>query len=186
MNRKVIPPVVLVIAAAAGYWYYSQHRHQAEGSIEASGTVEATEAVLGFASGGRIAEVWVREGDRVTAGQLLARLDTLETGARMQQARAQVQAAKAALLEMERGSRIEELEEARAALRVLNTHSPMPRLNCNGPGSWSKARWWPSSSWTGRKWLTMCPKHDETRPVRNFGCSRPAPGWNASPPSVPR
>ena len=44
------------------------------------------------------------------------RLDTLETGARLQQAHAQVQAAKAALLEMERGSRIEEIEEARAAL----------------------------------------------------------------------
>ncbi len=116
MNRKVIPVVILVAAAAGAYWYYSHRQQQTEGTIEASGTVEATEAVLGFATGGRIAEVRVREGDRVTAGQLLARLDTLETGARLQQAHAQVQAAKAALLEMEHGSRIEEIEEARAAL----------------------------------------------------------------------
>jgi HlyD family secretion protein len=116
MKRKVIPVVILVIAATAAYWYYSRRHHQTEGAIEASGTVEATEAVLGFATGGRITEVRVREGDRVTAGQVLARLDTLVTTAHLLQARAQVDAAKASLLEMERGTRIEELEQARAEL----------------------------------------------------------------------
>ena len=116
MKRKVIPVVILVVVAAAAYWYFSRRQHQTEGAIEASGTVEATEAVLGFATGGRITEVRVREGDRVTAGQVLARLDTLETTARLLQARAQVDAAKASLLEMERGTRIEELEQARAEL----------------------------------------------------------------------
>ena len=116
MKRKVIPVVILVIVAAAAYWFFSRRHQQAEGAIEASGTVEATEAVLGFATGGRITEVLVREGDRVTAGQVLARLDTLVTTARLLQARAQVDAAKASLLEMEHGTRIEELEQARAEL----------------------------------------------------------------------
>ena len=68
-----------------------------------SGTVEATEAQLGFPIPGRIAEVLVREGDQVRAGQVLARLDAAELEARRLQARAQLEAARALLRELESG-----------------------------------------------------------------------------------
>jgi HlyD family secretion protein len=77
----------------------------------ASGTVEATEAQLGFQAPGRIERIDVREGDPVEAGRLLARLDTRETEARLAQARAQVRAAAARLAEARR-----DLERSEALL----------------------------------------------------------------------
>ena len=85
------------------------------GDVVASGTVEATEADLGFQTGGRIAEILVREGERVGAGQILARLESAELAARSAAAEAQVDAARAQLAELQRGARPEELRQARAA-----------------------------------------------------------------------
>lgn len=86
--------------------------------IDASGTVEATEADLGFQTGGRIAAVLVREGDRVDSGAVLARLDVRDLDARRSQAHAQLAAQRARLRELERGSRPEELAQAEAAARA--------------------------------------------------------------------
>jgi len=86
--------------------------------IEAAGTVEATEADLGFQVPGRIDSIAVREGDRVAAGQELAWLDRAELTARRQQAVAQVATARARLTELESGFRDEEVAQGRAAARA--------------------------------------------------------------------
>ncbi|MFW5951289.1 MAG: biotin/lipoyl-binding protein, partial [Gemmatimonadota bacterium] len=86
--------------------------------LEASGTVEAVEADLGFNLPGRIAAVTVREGDRVATGEVLARLDAAELDARRQAAAAQVDAARAVLAELESGARSEEVAQGRAAVRA--------------------------------------------------------------------
>lgn len=67
-------------------------------TIRATGTVRARrETLLGFTSAGRIAAVLVDEGDRVRAGQLLARLDTDQVGAAESAARAEANRASADL-----------------------------------------------------------------------------------------
>lgn len=86
--------------------------------IEASGTLEATEADLGFQAPGRIDSIMVEEGDRVEAGQRLAVLDRRELEARRDAASAQVAAQRARLMELERGFRPEEVAQAEAALRA--------------------------------------------------------------------
>jgi HlyD family secretion protein len=86
-----------------------------DGVIAASGSVEATEAQLGFQVPGRIDTVAVDEGDRVKAGQLLARLDVTELQARRAQAAAQLAAANALLSELQTGSRPEDIASARSA-----------------------------------------------------------------------
>ncbi len=86
--------------------------------VEASGTVEATEADLGFQAPGRIDSIFVEEGARVTAGQRVAVLDLREAGARRDAATAQLAAQQARLAELERGYRPEEVSQARAALRA--------------------------------------------------------------------
>lgn len=106
--RTAIRPLLLGLAFAGAAC-------RANDAPSLTGTVEATDALLGFAAPGRIAEIAVREGDRVERGQVLARLDTAEAGARRAQAVAQEAAARAALLELEHGSRAEELANARAA-----------------------------------------------------------------------
>jgi HlyD family secretion protein len=83
--------------------------------LTAAGTVEATDARLGFQLAGRIVTVAAHEGAAVQAGEELARLDQEEVTARREQAVAQVAAARAFLSELERGSRSEEVAQARAA-----------------------------------------------------------------------
>ena len=130
--KKIVVPIVLVAAAGAGAWYFFGRPKPDESKLTASGTVEATEAQLGFQATGRIAEVAVREGDRVHAGQVLARLDPAEAEARRAQAAGQVEAARAASAELEVGFRSEEIAQARAALtaasdRLANAESDYER-----------------------------------------------------------
>ena len=87
------------------------------GGIRASGTVEATDADLGFQLAGRVGSILVREGDVVQAGQEVAYLDQEELQARRRSALALETAARALLNELEAGFRQEEIEEGRAALR---------------------------------------------------------------------
>ena len=112
---KRAPIVIVVIAAVAGGAYYLLRHRSAGDGLSASGTVEATEASLGFQAAGRIERIRVNEGDRVKAGDTLAVLDRTELGARHAQAAAQLAAAQATLAELERGARSEELVQAREA-----------------------------------------------------------------------
>jgi HlyD family secretion protein len=84
--------------------------------IVASGTVEATQADLGFQIPGRIEQIDVHEGDAVTRSSELAWLDRTELQARKAAAEAQVGAARAVLRELESGARSEEIAQARSAL----------------------------------------------------------------------
>ena len=116
MNRKrlfVIAGAVLAVGATAVLVVL-----RGDGSRErlfASGTVEATEARLGFQVPGRIETIVVQEGDVVQPGAELAALDRTEMQARRDQAEAQVAAARALLRELERGFRSEEIAQARSA-----------------------------------------------------------------------
>lgn len=115
--KRVLIPIVLVALAAAGFFIYRAIRPaEASHLLRASGTVEATDAQLGFQTTGRIAELRAREGDRLEAGTILALLDRAETEARREQALAQIEAARAQLRDLELGSRREEIAEARAAV----------------------------------------------------------------------
>jgi HlyD family secretion protein len=106
---------VLAVLAIAAWLLFGRDGDAANGAIVASGTVETTEADLGFQLGGRIAGITVREGDAVQSGVMLARLDAAELDARRTAAEAQVAAARALLLELQRGARPEELQQAEAA-----------------------------------------------------------------------
>ena len=116
MRRIAIAAGVVVVIGAAS-WLVLDGGDE-PGEIDASGTVEATDADLGFNAPGRVAEILVREGDRVSRGAVLARLDASELEARKAAAEAQLEAARAALAELEAGARGEEIAQARAAVRA--------------------------------------------------------------------
>jgi len=107
MNRKL---VLVAVAAAAilAVAAYSMGWFRRENSLQGSGTVEARNIRVGSKIGGRIDQVLVREGDSVTAGQVLLTFDDRELKAALEQARAAADKAK-------RGFRTEEIAEARAA-----------------------------------------------------------------------
>jgi RND family efflux transporter MFP subunit len=82
-------PFVNTVLATPGTW---------EPVVEIDGTIAAgQEAQLGFKTGGRIAQVAVKVGDSVKAGQLLATLDSGEAVAQLRAAQAQQRAAEAQL-----------------------------------------------------------------------------------------
>jgi len=113
-RRVVLISLAAVLGVALAVWALLRPGSGAAMPLEASGTVEATEAALGSPLTGRIEEVLAREGDRVRAGQELARFDRAEIEARRQQAVAQAAAARAQLAELTRGFRSEEIAQARA------------------------------------------------------------------------
>ncbi len=117
MIRKLIV-VAIVLLTLFVVWRQIKQRRQEEDPrrILASGTVEATDARLGFQVPGRIVAIHAREGDRVEAGAELAVLDRRETEARRIEAEARVRAARAVLEELESGFRPEEIAQVRAAV----------------------------------------------------------------------
>lgn len=118
-TRLTVVAVVLVAAAAiVAVWRLGFARDDSGLQITASGTVEAIDAQLGFQAAGRIETIAVEEGDPVRAGDEIARLDLAEATARRQQALAQAAATRAQLLELERGSRSEEIAQAAAVRDV--------------------------------------------------------------------
>lgn len=111
-------PIVAVAAIGLLLVFTVLRRSGTERVILASGTVETTEADLGFQAPGRIDSISVREGDRVAAGTALAWLDRAELLARRRAAEAQRTSARARLTELERGFRSEEIAQGRAAVRA--------------------------------------------------------------------
>ncbi|HKJ03196.1 MAG TPA: HlyD family efflux transporter periplasmic adaptor subunit [Longimicrobiales bacterium] len=118
-NRlRIVIPVILVVVVVAVVLVLLNERGADGGALAASGTVEATEADLGFQVPGRVLEISAREGDVVSGGQELARLDTAELEAARAATSAQLTAAQARLTELRRGARPEEVSQAEAAVRA--------------------------------------------------------------------
>ncbi|PSN79769.1 efflux transporter periplasmic adaptor subunit, partial [filamentous cyanobacterium CCP4] len=76
-------------------------------------------STLGFEQGGTVVAVLVQEGDRVAAGQPLARLDTRSLTAQRQQLVAQRDQAMASLNELQNGPRQQSIAAAQAAVGDL-------------------------------------------------------------------
>ena len=111
----VIPLAVLLIAAGGfGYWK-SQHDSLPEGISMGNGRLEATEVQVAAKTPGRLAEVLVDEGDRVTQGQLLARMDTRTLEASRAQAEAEVLRARQTLAANEANVQLRKSEKLLAS-----------------------------------------------------------------------
>ncbi|HEY0707410.1 MAG TPA: efflux RND transporter periplasmic adaptor subunit [Polyangia bacterium] len=86
-NQAALPPTVQVIKGKSTPW---QPVVPFEGSLSAQ-----READLGFKAPGRLARIFAKVGDRVTAGKTLATLETNEAQAQLAAAQAQLVAAEA-------------------------------------------------------------------------------------------
>jgi HlyD family secretion protein len=110
-RRRVLPAsagfVLLTTLAACG-------NGEDPTRIVASGHVEATEVLVSSKVAGTVETLAVDEGDAVTEGQELARLDTTDTELALQAARAERALADADLRLRVAGTREEEIKEAEA------------------------------------------------------------------------
>ncbi len=97
--------------------------------IRVSGNIEAIDAQIGFKIPGRVAERLVSEGQSVTAGQLIARLDAADQQDQLALRRTDLAATEAALAELSAGSRPQEIAAARATLRSAAAEQERARLD---------------------------------------------------------
>ncbi len=86
-------------------------------SPTSSGTLEGREVAIASELGGRIVEIWVEEGDRVNAGDVLVRLDDAQARAQCAQAQSAVAAAEANLRKVSVGPRVEQIRAAEAKVQ---------------------------------------------------------------------
>ncbi|MGE3151627.1 MAG: HlyD family secretion protein [Nitrospiraceae bacterium] len=104
MRRGIlIIGLAIVLVGIGGAWLFGRslwNPRLSEGLIQTNGRIEGDHLTVASKFPGRIQELLVREGHRVTAGQVMIRLDDVQTSARVEQARhgwaaieAQVQAA---------------------------------------------------------------------------------------------
>jgi len=133
-RMRIFVPALLV-AGALLTWILTRGGDGADGALVASGTVEATDADLGFQAPGRVLVIRAREGDAVTAGTELARLDTRELEAGLAVAEAQLEAAQARLSELERGTRPQEVATAEAAVRQAEQRADEARRDAERAGT---------------------------------------------------
>jgi HlyD family secretion protein len=133
-KRNVIILVValVLIGAAAGVWYLSsqpqvldqlladlglQTEATAEGTLAASGIIEAEEVSVTTETGGRVAEMLADEGDLVQDGDVVIRLDDALVRAQLSQAEASLEAAQAMLAQTESGASDADVQQAETLLR---------------------------------------------------------------------
>lgn len=112
--RIIVPLLVLVVA---GIIIYDGLTGQDDSNtLHFSGNIEVTESRLSFRIPGRLIERLVEEGDKVVAGQLLARLDQGDQAIGLAEAEANLAYSQALLTELEAGSRKEEINRAKGGL----------------------------------------------------------------------
>lgn len=85
--------------------------------ITSSGTVQPVQRVnLSPKGSGRIAELFVEQGDKVQAGQIIARMESRDVEAQLAQAKAREASVRAKLAKIEAGNRSEDIASAQARL----------------------------------------------------------------------
>jgi HlyD family secretion protein len=103
-----------------------------DGIAKTNGRIEATQIDVAAKYAGRLATVTVKEGDEVTAGQVIARISSPEHEAQLRGARAQVLKAKQALA------------EAEALIAQRKAITSMRKRTWNAASLWSRRDIWPS------------------------------------------
>jgi len=89
--------------------------------VRVSGQVEATDVQVAAQVGGRLLELRVAEGDRLKAGDVVARLDAADAQLAMARARADREQADAQLRLLLAGARVEDIRQAEAQLATTET-----------------------------------------------------------------
>ena len=100
--RVIRPIVLLLVVGTVGYFVWrsvTRREDYTGGDVVTTGTIEAVRVGLGFKITGRILDVPVSEGDDVSPGETVARLETEDLDLAIRTARAALESARAAALQ---------------------------------------------------------------------------------------
>jgi HlyD family secretion protein len=124
VKRKLILPIILVGAGIAGLVAFRGFQRQPEDKIVLSGNIELTEVNIAFKTAGKLIERMVDEGDPVTKGMVIARLDRDQLLRQQERERAALAAAQMQLAQAQTAVNWQQqtlhadLEQRRADLRA--------------------------------------------------------------------
>jgi HlyD family secretion protein len=119
MSKKSELPTLLIGAAVIVACFSHQACHHSEDNkaIVASGTVEAVEVDVAAKTSGQIEKIFVEEGARVQAGDVLAVIDSASLAIQLRQAEAAVELAESQLELLLKGARVEDIRQVEEAAK---------------------------------------------------------------------
>jgi HlyD family secretion protein len=116
---KAVLALVVVSAAGGSAWYFFLRTPKGPHNvIKVSGRIEGDDATVSSKIAGRIREIHVREGDKVTAGQVIALIDDEQVRAREEQEQSRVSQAEARVLSAQQQIAVLEAELERSNIGV--------------------------------------------------------------------
>src|SRR5262245_29585109 len=98
-TRRWLLLTALILVAGLAYlgWTFFRPKELPDGFAKSNGRIEAVEINIATRTAGRLVDVLVNEGDFVTAGQALARMDTDVLEAQLREAKAELRRAQTAV-----------------------------------------------------------------------------------------
>ncbi len=133
MPRKVLAGAVIVaIVALGGFFLISQtdrFNTGGDGALVLYGNVEIRQVELAFRVSGKLEDVMFEEGDAVTAGDFIARLDATPYSDALKVTEAEVAVRIAELSRLEAGLRPAEIDRARARVAEFEAGARMAQQN---------------------------------------------------------
>src|ERR1700684_3467991 len=110
-TARIAFPIVGVAIVAVLVWWWWHGRSQAPTELRLYGNVDLRQIDLPFNGSERVAAVLVQEGDHVTQGQVLARLDTSRLAPQVDKAEADLAAQTQVVGRLHHGNRPEEVAQ---------------------------------------------------------------------------
>jgi len=150
MNRKrilAIAAIAVLLIAGIATRGFGLLGNGDDGELTLYGNVDIREVDMAFRVGGRIKQVDVEEGEKVSPGQLLAMLDPAPMDSRIAQADASIAQARAQLTQLRNGNRAQDIAQARAQLDAAQAALRKARQDVDRrqplvePGAVSREAW---------------------------------------------
>jgi HlyD family secretion protein len=114
-SATIVALAAILLAAVALAWWLT-HPRAPRDLLTLYGNVDLRQVELAFNDSDRIAAVLAQEGDRITKGQIVARLDVSRLAPEAVQAEAQAAAQAALVAKLRTGNRPQEIAQAKDAL----------------------------------------------------------------------
>lgn len=124
-NLLLAAVVILISLVAWGAWTMTRPNGPGEDFVSGNGRIEATEIDIATKYPGRVLDIFVREGDFVKAGQVLAQMQIDVLKAQLDEARAQQQQAIHAVASAEAMVKMRESDLAMAQALVVQRESDL-------------------------------------------------------------
>ncbi len=128
-KKKIAAVVMLTAVACSAFWAYSEYANR-QTELKLYGSIDMRTVDLAFEESGRLESVLFEEGANVKAGEVVAKLDDTRYRIARDSAAAQVGVAQAQLDLLLAGSRVEEIDVAKAKLKATEAQLILSERTC--------------------------------------------------------